>query len=122
MNTPVQLTVRGQVPEPDAKYAAGKVTQALNRLSTRVQHVHVVVSLGTNPANERPAAVEVEVVLDGSPLHVHATAATPAEAVDEAADRLRRQLSDVHDRSRSQRRIGAPRITVPVESEEDGDD
>ena len=117
----VQLTVRGHVPDDSADYAIGKLQHVVSRTPDRVQQVHVVLSLAANPAHETPAEVEVEAVVGGASVHVHAAAATLAEAVDEAADRLQRQLTDLRERGRSRRRIGAPRSAATATSEPVGD-
>lgn len=112
----VQLTVRGNVPEQGAEYALGKIRGLVSRTPGRVGRVHVVVALGPNPAHEAPASVEAEVDLPGEPVHVHAAAAELTEAVDEAVDRLRRQLTDRRERARSHRRTARPQ---PVAEEDD---
>ena len=107
----VQLTVRGPVPRTVAAYATTKIDHVLNWTPDRVQHLHVVVTL----ANEEPdeaAGIEVEAVVDGTPIHVHAKAPTLTEATDAASDRLRRQLTDRRERARSRRRRGVPKHAV----------
>lgn len=106
--TNVQLTVRGEVPDAAAAYVLGKMQHAAGRTPDRV---HVVLTVAANPANEAPATVEAEADVAGSPVHVHAAAASVNEAVDEAADRLRRQLTDLRERARARRRtktVGTP--------------
>ena len=102
----VQLTVRGEVPDSSAQYALSKFQHVVSRSPDRIGTVHVVVAVAANPAHEAPASVEVEVA--GSPVHVHATGTALNEAVDEAADRLRRQLTDLRERSRARRRTPPP--------------
>ena len=113
----VQLTVRGQVPESSADYALGKVQHVISRTPDHVRRVHVVVSLAANPAHEAPADVEVEAEVGNASVHVHATAATLTEAADEVADRLRRHLTDLRERSRLRRRAGVPRPPATVAPE-----
>jgi ribosome-associated translation inhibitor RaiA len=117
----VQLTVRGHVPDSSADYATGKVQHVVSRTPDRIQHVHVVLSFAANPAHDTPADVEVEAVVDGASVHVHAAAATLTEAADEASDRLQRQLTDLRERLRSGRRTGAPRSTATSEQTEERD-
>lgn len=114
----VQLTVRGDVPDATAEYALGKFRYVVSRTPDRITSVHVVVALAANPANAAPAGVDVEVHVDGSPVHVHATGGALTEAVDEAVDRLRRQLTDLRERPRSRRRTPRP---VPAAEPEDDD-
>ncbi|GAA2806925.1 HPF/RaiA family ribosome-associated protein [Kribbella solani] len=113
--TNVQMTVRGEVSEQDAGYALGKIQHAVSRTPS-VDRIHVVLTVAANPANEAPATVEAAAAVGGVPLHVHASAASLIEAVDEAADRLRRQFTDLRERARSGRRAKA---TVVVSSAAD---
>lgn len=89
----VQLTVRGPVPRDIASYATAKIDHVLTWAPDRVQHLHVVVSLA-NEEHDEAAGIEVEAVVDGTPIHAHAKAPTLTEATDAATDRLRRQLEE----------------------------
>ncbi|MEV0283550.1 MULTISPECIES: HPF/RaiA family ribosome-associated protein [unclassified Kribbella] len=89
----VQLTVRGPVPRDIATYATAKIDHVLNWTPDRVQHLHVVVTLA-NEKHEEAAGIEVEAIVDGTPIHVHAKGPTLTEATDAATDRLRRQLRE----------------------------
>lgn len=100
----VQVTARREVPDSSAEYAFDKIRHVVSRAPDRIDQVHVVLGLAGNPAHEAPADVEVEARVAGRPVHVHATAAELTEAIDEAADRLSRQLTDLRQRPLSRRR------------------
>jgi ribosomal subunit interface protein len=113
----VQLTVRGDVPGSGADYALDKIRRVVGRTSDRISSIHVVLTVVANPAHEAPASVDAEVHVAGCPVHVHATGVALTEAVDGAADRLRRQLTDRRERPRSRRRTARP--TPPAVEEHD---
>ncbi|MFI7063622.1 HPF/RaiA family ribosome-associated protein [Kribbella sp. NPDC050124] len=110
----VQVTVRGPVPRDIATYATTKIDHVLSWTPDRVQHLHVVVTLA-NEEHDEAAGIEVEAVVDGTPIHVHAKAPTLTEATDAATDRLRRQLTDRRERMRSRRRRGVPKPPVTTD-------
>ncbi|MFG1912294.1 HPF/RaiA family ribosome-associated protein [Kribbella sp. NPDC048928] len=113
----VQVTVRGDVPEASAEYALAKVRHVMSRTPDRIGSVHAVLAVAANPAHEAPDGVEVEVQAERAPVHVHAAGAALTEAVDEAVDRLRRQLTDLRERPRARRRTPRP-VPAAVEPEE----
>lgn len=117
--TNVQLTVRGEVPDAAAAYVLGKMQHAAGRIPDRV---HVVLTVAANPANETPATVEAEADVAGSPVHVHAAAPSVSEAVDVAADRLRRQLTDLRERARARRRTKTAARSLHNDDREERDD
>jgi|SRR5689334_7283622 len=108
----VQVTARANVPIVSVDYAMRRVRHVVGHGPARVGKVHVVLALATNPAHERPADIEIEVEATHAPIHVHEAAATLTEAIDEAAAKLRRQLTARHDRRltrrRPKRRPGGP--------------
>lgn len=116
--TNVQVTVRGEVSEESTGYALETIRHAVGR-TPAVDQIHVVLTVVANPANEAPATVEAVADVTGAPVHVHAAAGSLTKAVDEAADRLRRQLTDLRERPRSRRRVRAAVATPAEEGEED---
>jgi ribosomal subunit interface protein len=118
----VQLTVRGEVPDSVAEYALGKFRHLVSRRSDHVDLVHVVLAVAGNPAHETPASVDAEADVDGARVHAHATAPALTEAVDEAADRLRRRLTDLSERPRSRRRTGLPKPAAGEQHDEESEE
>jgi ribosome-associated translation inhibitor RaiA len=116
--TNVQVTVRGEVPEEAAGYALEKIRHAVSR-TPAVDQIHVVLTVVGNPANEEPAVIEAEAEVAGAPVHVHAAAASLTAAVDDAADRLRRRLTDLRERPRSRRHARVAVVTASEEEQED---
>jgi ribosomal subunit interface protein len=101
---PVEVTLRDNVGDFAAAYARDKVSQALEVVHEPVLYAHVVLDWRHNPAMERHALVKVSVDVNGSTVHAKTTAPTMNEAVDDAEDRLRRQLVQLRDRNRTRHR------------------
>lgn len=101
---PIEVTLRGNVGDFAAGYARDKVSQALEVVHEPVLYAHVVLDWTHDPAMERHALVTVSVDVNGSRVHAKTTAPSMNEAVDEVEDRLRRQLVQLRDRSRTRHR------------------
>jgi len=101
---PLQFTARGNIPRGAAAYALRRVEHVLGNTPGQVLHAQVILSLGTNPAQERPARVEVCFDVNGKPVRAHVAASDLAEATDLAVDRLQRRLVQLRERTRTRHR------------------
>ena len=100
----VEVTSRGEVDERARMEAREKVA-ALGRLAGRpVLSARVVLSEEHNPRIPDHGRAEAELDLQGRVIHAHATGPTVQAAVDEVAERLRRQLRRYVDRRIARRR------------------
>jgi ribosomal subunit interface protein len=101
---PVQVTVRGDVPDGAQDYARRKIEHVLPVAHAPVLHAHLVIALEPDPAMERPARVEVSVDVNGVLVRAHVAAHDLYEAADLVEPRLRRHLVQLQDRARSRHR------------------
>lgn len=100
----IQLTTRGAVPRQAATYAMRRIEHALATVPERVLHASVVIAQENNPAQERPARIEVALDVNGTPVRAHVAASTPQEAADLVVDRLQRRLVQLRERTRTRHR------------------
>ncbi|HEU4947172.1 MAG TPA: HPF/RaiA family ribosome-associated protein [Kribbella sp.] len=108
-NIPIQLTVRGAVPDEATSYALRKTEHVLSRTHAPVLHAHLAMVLEPNPAQERPARIEVGALVGGTPVRAHVSAEDLTKAADLVADRLKRRLHQLRERTRTRHRwIGVP--------------
>lgn len=110
---PVEVTLRGNVGEYAGKYARGKIATALDIAHGPVLTAHVVLDWRRNPASENHAIAEASANVDGLVVRAKTAAPTMPEAVDDLEYRLRRQLTHLQDRNRTQHR----RTSIPGEHE-----
>jgi len=103
-SVPVQLTVRGRVPDRARSYVMRKVEQVLAHAHAPVLHAHVVVTVEHDPALERPARIEVGIDVNGTPVRAHASVPDLHQAADLVEQRLRRGLVQLQDRVRTRHR------------------
>ncbi|MGW0228392.1 sigma 54 modulation/S30EA ribosomal C-terminal domain-containing protein [Actinopolymorpha singaporensis] len=103
-STPVEVTVRGEVPEEAAAYAVRKVESVLEATRARALYAHVVVVVSENPAQDQPVRVEVGLDVDGVPVRAVVSGHDAFEAADLMKDRLRRRLVRLRDRERTRHR------------------
>jgi len=101
---PIQVTVRGEVPDEVRAYAVRKVERVLPLAHAVVLHAHMVLALERDPALERPARIEVGLDVNGIPVRVHVAARDPHEASDLVEQRLRRRLVQLQERTRTRHR------------------
>lgn len=101
---PVEVTLRGNVGDFAGDYARDKISHALEVAHEPVLYAHVVLDWTHDPAMERHALVKVTVDVNGTTVHAKTTAPTMNEAVDDLEYRLRRQLVQLQDRSRTRHR------------------
>ena len=101
---PVQVTVRGEVPDRARVYARRKVEHVLPFANAPVLHAHLVLALEADPAQERPARIEVGLDVNGTPVRAQASAHDLHEAADLLEEQLRRRLEQLEDRTRTRHR------------------
>ena len=105
--TPVRVTLRGLHSTSLRSYAERKVGHVIDAVGRHPQDVRVVITSPPDPTPARPVTVDVDVLVDGDRVRVHATAAKPREAVDLVTHGLRRRLVEAGrsraDRSRAER-------------------
>lgn len=103
-SVPVKVTLRGDVGSGAGEYAEGKVVSVLSVSQKPVLYAHVVLDWRRDPAIERHATAEATVDLDGTVVRAKTEAPTLTEAVDELEDRLRRQITELQERTRARQR------------------
>jgi ribosome-associated translation inhibitor RaiA len=103
-SVPVQVTLRGNVGSGIVPYARTKVQRALGPGRNPVTRAHLVLDWRRDPAIERPALAEATVDVDGTVVRATSVAQTMVEAVDDLESRLRRQLVQLEDRTRTRHR------------------
>lgn len=101
---PIQLTLRGLVPQAQAAYVVRKIEHLVRRPPDAVQHVQVVITVASNPANERPVRIEVNAIASGRPIRAHVEAAEVMEAGDLVVDRVQQRLTRARERTRTTHR------------------
>ncbi|MET9022367.1 sigma 54 modulation/S30EA ribosomal C-terminal domain-containing protein [Actinopolymorpha sp. NPDC004070] len=102
--TPVELTVRGEVPDEATAYAVRKVESVLEATRARALYAHVVIVVSQNPAQDQPVRLEVGLDVDGVPVRAVVSGHDALEAADLMKDRLRRRLVRLRDRERTRHR------------------
>ncbi|TCN27644.1 ribosomal subunit interface protein [Kribbella orskensis] len=103
-DVPVLCTSRGPLARGDQMYALRKIVKVLRQTPQPVLHAQVVLTVEANPAQDRPARVEVGAVVAGHTIRAHAMADDLHKAADLVVDRLRRRLDAVRARRRSRLR------------------
>lgn len=96
--TTIDTSHKGAVDHDDLERAVDKVRSVAERAREPVPHIEVRLTLGTNPAHERPAKAESTIDINGRHVRAHAASPTMAEAVDALVDRLRYRLDRHEDR------------------------
>jgi ribosome-associated translation inhibitor RaiA len=89
---PLVVELTGEIAGDLADYARTKLDRVLARTAHPVLHARLRVERHRDPARERPVTAQVQVDLDGRPLHVEVVATTPREAVDLLLHRLAGRL------------------------------
>ncbi|KQX62087.1 ribosome hibernation-promoting factor, HPF/YfiA family [Angustibacter sp. Root456] len=100
----VQVTSRGEVPHRQEEYAAHKLAEVVRYTRQPVRSVQVVLEISADPARVRPSTAEATLDVDGTPVRAHVAADRLHEAVDLLEARLRRQLVQLQDRTRTRHR------------------
>ena len=111
--TAIQVTVRGDIPDPDRDYAVHKIESVLLLAHAPVLSAHLVLSLDGEHALDHRAHIEIGLDVNGTPIRAKIAAAGVLEAADLVQERLRRRLTHVRDRIRTRARwtniTGEPR-------------
>jgi ribosomal subunit interface protein len=102
--TAMQVTARGSIREDDKAYARHKIQCVLPAASAPQATAHLVLSLANDPARERPAHIEISLVMNGVPIRAHVDASDMHEAADLVQERLRRRIRQVQERAQEDRR------------------
>lgn len=111
-DVPIQLTLRGSVTPGQVAYVLRKIEHLVRRPPDATHHVHVVITVDSNPASERPVRIEVSAVVAGRPIRAHVQATEVMEAGDLVVDRLQQRLVRARQRIRTLRRRADTRPTV----------
>ena len=101
---PIEVTLRGNVGDFAGDYARDKIAAALEVTHEPVLRGHVVLDFSHDPGLERQALAAVTVDVNGTTIRAKTSARTMNEAVDDLEYRLRRQLVQLKDRSRTRHR------------------
>jgi ribosome-associated translation inhibitor RaiA len=88
----VQTDARGAVPRRAMEHAVEKVRAAARHAPEPVLFARVKLTMGADPAVERPAVAQANLDLNGRLIRAQADAGTLREAVDRMSDRLRARL------------------------------
>lgn len=96
----VQLVQRGEVPAGTSEYAEQRIRQLIVHTGREVRFARIKLTAADNPTVELPALAEATIEFDFGLVRANASAATFAEATDQMADRLRRQIESLQDRKR----------------------
>lgn len=88
----VDVSAEGSVSEAERVLAHDKFAALVHRRSDEVRRVQVRLAHARDRANERPYSVEAVVDLNGRPVRAHVAARHMGEAIDLAADHLRRRI------------------------------
>lgn len=100
----VQVTSRGGVPRRQEEYAAEKLAGITRYTRRPVRSVQIVLVVSADPARAHPSMVEATLDVDRTPVRARVAADRLHEAVDLLEARLRRQLVQLQDRSRTRHR------------------
>ncbi len=118
----INVTTRGEVDERSRDRARRKLGELERLAGGAVITARVVLTREANPTIPLPARAEAELDVDGRLIQARAVAASMQSAVDEVADRLRRQLRRNAEMKRTRhdgaaarlgRRTQAPRAAPP---------
>ena len=88
----VDISAEGAVSEAERMLAHDKFAALVFRRRDEVRRVQVRLARAQDPANERPYSVEAVVDLNGRPVRAHVAARHMGEAIDLAAEHLRRRI------------------------------
>jgi ribosome-associated translation inhibitor RaiA len=95
------VVVRGDVPDAMVAYARSKTVAIADLSRVPILGIEIRLDHHTDPARERPNHVELTIDLDGTPVRAQRSAATMSEAIDRAAERLRRRVEAASERPRA---------------------
>lgn len=101
---PVEVTLRGDVPDGAASYAQGKVEHVARLAREPILSAHVVLTVASDPAVQRSARAEAALDVNGIPIRAHAAAADMFAAVDFLEEKLEKNIVQHADRVRTRHR------------------
>jgi ribosome-associated translation inhibitor RaiA len=96
------IVVRGAVPDRMVAYARDKLLGVVAHAPAPVLHAELRLDQHADAARERPHHIAMTIDLDGRPVRAHRSAETMSEAVDRAAERLRRRLERIAELPQSE--------------------
>ncbi len=116
MNGPDPIvSTRGDISRRDVDHFVDKITAIYDNAPRPVLHAAIRLEKESNPRNERPAVAEVTLDISGRSVRAHLAAATMSEATDLAVARLKRQISELQERSITRNRRPRPNKMPPHE-------
>lgn len=101
---PVEVTLRGDVPDGSASYAQDKVEHVARLAREPILTAHVVLTVAPDPAVQRSARAEATLDVNGMAIRAHAAAADMFAAVDFLEEKLEKNLVQHADRMRTRHR------------------
>ncbi|MFL5959434.1 MAG: ribosome hibernation-promoting factor, HPF/YfiA family [Gaiellaceae bacterium] len=116
----MQLHVKGknlEVNDSIRSYAEQKLRK-LERRVHETTRVEIELAVERNPSIAESQVAEATVHLKGHTLRARETARDMKAAIDELADKLVRQVKDLHDkRVRGRKHVEEPALENPIEAE-----
>lgn len=103
-SAPVEVTLRGEVPEGAASYARDKIEHVTRLAREPILSAHVVLSVSSDPAVRRRARAEATFDVNGTALRAHVLAADMFAALDLLEEKLERNIVQHADRLRTRHR------------------
>ena len=100
----IEVTKRGEVPESAVDYARAKVEHVLLYAHGPILAAHVVLTVAHDPAVQRRARAEASLDLNGTLVRAHAVASDMVSAVDLLEGKLRKNVVQHDDRTRTRHR------------------
>jgi ribosomal subunit interface protein len=101
---PVEVTLRGDVPDGSAAYAQSKVEHVARLAREPILSAHVVLTVAADPAVRRSARAEAALDVGGIPIRAHAASADMFAAVDSLEEKLEKNVVQHADRVRTRHR------------------
>jgi len=96
-----KISIRGDVPDQFVAYAREKLLAVVDLAPAPVLDAELRLDHHADPARTAPDHVEMSLDLDGVPVRARRSAHTMTEAVDVAAERLRRRVEAAAERPQS---------------------
>lgn len=100
----VEVQVRGAVPNGSVDYARAKVEHVTGYANQPVLAARAVLTLSPDPAMERPARAEASLDVSGTQVRAHAIASDMTGAIDLLEEKLRQNVLQVQERTRTRHR------------------
>ncbi len=94
----IEVIVRGEVADSDCDRAVEKMRDAFAASPRPILFARLELRAEPNPAMERPAVVKAMADVSGTPVRAHRAAGSMDLAIDEAVDRIRRNIRRLAER------------------------